>query len=303
MELSIIDYITVGMPEAILSLMIGIYIFGDREKLSKPSLTDAIALIVLLGGVGFTYNKSNWIPLAMTSTGLILYMTSFMYRSLDRFQIIRIITIAALVLITVNIARSQTTNILLSIQASIFSIAYFACKGFKWTFRKAYLAASFAVYVILASETVGLDLSLRILNLINSDQLLTSSKFLVTIPTRIIQLVVIHTVFKHKVNYSSIHIINVKRKNLEPQEKTTLVSIIISITLANLMAANYVDLIVNMNNMGILRSVFETNLNIMLVVTFFFVWITAFSLNRVMRLEHAEAENASYIELLERRRT
>ncbi len=302
MNLNLIDIITVGMPETILCLMIGIYIFEKKETLSTPSVPTIIVILLTLGVLSWAKLIHNTGFIAGSVAVLVSLVFVVVNRSMDRKKLLQVTLVSILVILVANFTRSRTSNILIVMQTSVLSITLFSAIVFKWSLRKAYLAASFAIYLVATAEIVGVDIAFRILSAIGSEELLTSSKFYVSLPTRIVQITAIVGISKLKVNYSNLHIINSKMSDLETQEIKTLTSIMLTITSANLLISNYIDIMINLNNNGIARQVLELNLNIILIVTIFFIWLTGFSLNRSMRLEHAEAENASYIELFERRR-
>lgn len=239
-KMSIINMLTVGVPEIALGFCIILLIF-QREKIQKERKYIFIFKLIL-------------------STTITMVLIRFSRKNVSNIM---------------NVALISTL---------IYSVVFVVIWNFN--IRKSILSGCLIMFIlILAENTTTFPINQLILNKMTSYNFLDMI-FIWSVPTRIIQILIIILIFKFKISLENHILLNLTWGKLSSGKKLTCILLMLLMILSIYFNSNYGDIFIKLKTNDIDVEIFNINLIVIFIQTIIYIVLTMIILNRTTNYEN-----------------
>lgn len=226
----------------------------------------------------------------------------FMLYLLDikKFNVFKIVCSIIGILVGINISRDIFDGLTISIASN--TIAYIIVMWAIWkvNLRQSIIVSSLSVFIIVLSEilTVAPVVSYIVERILQFEFL--SAVFIWSLPTRIIQILIILTICKKIVNLNNYILINKRWSKLSLSQRITTILSVLFIFTSTIFSMNYSEFYMKMKINNIDISIFSSSMQLLLLQSVVYLILTLILLKRTSDYENFKTIlNLSQDELME----
>lgn len=188
-------------------------------------------------------------------------------------------------LLIVRLFRKSTSNVI--VLGKFIILGYCVNYRFVWKFnwRKSVICGILTDYILMSSEIITYPIINYLLNNILLNSTLFNNKFLLSLPVRLFQLLIIIVLLKIKISFKNNNLLNYKWIGLSKSKKVTTVIMILLILASSLFNENYIEMFVKFKLNDINTTNINVNLQIIYFETILFLIVVLTLLNRTIEYE------------------
>lgn len=200
-------------------------------------------------------------------------------------KVLKVIATIIFIVSVMYLNRMYVDNLIMIVMINTVSYIFSYYAFLNFNILQAIWIGTLSVYIIIFAEIVTIfPITQYLMGIVNKNEFF-GLRFLWSLPTRIIQLILIIIVYKNNYSFKNNVLLNTKWKMLSSPRKLTIVVLTLLNVMSILFNINYTDFFVKLKISGIDVNTFRFNMLLTFIETLIYLMLTLILLNRTSNYE------------------